>query len=85
LNVWSKPASIIIRLRDLHRWLTIATGHKSRSTGSPSGSTPFEKLHAQAGIAPADLEITITETPRQNRGFRGQTGDEVGLDYKVDV
>jgi len=45
----------------------------------------FEKLHAQAGIAPADLEITITETPRQNWGFRGQTGDEAGLDYKVEV
>ena len=45
----------------------------------------FEKLHAQADIAPADLEITIIETPRQNWGFRGQTGDEVGLDYKVDV
>lgn len=45
----------------------------------------FEKLHAQAGIAPADLEITITETPRENWGFRGQTGDAVGLDYKVEV
>jgi len=45
----------------------------------------FEKLQSQAGIAPADVEITITETPRQNWGFRGQAGDEVGLDYKVEV
>jgi phenylpyruvate tautomerase PptA (4-oxalocrotonate tautomerase family) len=45
----------------------------------------FERLHADVGIAPADLEITITETPRQNWGFRGRSGDEVGLDYKVDV
>ena len=45
----------------------------------------FERLHADVGIAPADLEITITETPRQNWGFRGQTGDEVSLNYKVEV
>jgi len=45
----------------------------------------FGKLQSEAGIAPADLEITITETPRQNWGFRGQTGDEVWLSYKVEV
>ena len=45
----------------------------------------FQRLQSQAGIAPADVEITITETPRQNWGFRGQTGDEVGLNYKVEV
>lgn len=30
-------------------------------------------------------EITITETPKQNWGFRGLTGDAVTLDYKVEV
>jgi phenylpyruvate tautomerase PptA (4-oxalocrotonate tautomerase family) len=45
----------------------------------------FERLQADVGVAPADVEITITETPRQNWGFRGQTGDEVGLNYKIDV
>jgi phenylpyruvate tautomerase PptA (4-oxalocrotonate tautomerase family) len=45
----------------------------------------FERLQSAAGLMPADVEITITETPRQNWGFRGQTGDEVSLDYKVDV
>ena len=44
----------------------------------------FDRLQA-VGIAPADVEITITETPRENWGFRGQTGDEVTLGYKVDV
>jgi phenylpyruvate tautomerase PptA (4-oxalocrotonate tautomerase family) len=44
----------------------------------------FERLQG-VGLTPADVEITITETPRQNWGFRGQTGDEVTLDYKVDV
>ncbi len=45
----------------------------------------FERIAAAAGIAAADIEITLTETPRHNWGFRGQTGDEVGLDYKVNV
>lgn len=45
----------------------------------------FERIEAEIGIAPSDVEITIFETPRQNWGFRGKTGDEVGLDYKVEV
>ena len=45
----------------------------------------FERLQADLDLAPADVEITITETPKQNWGFRGQAGDEVSLDYKVEV
>lgn len=45
----------------------------------------FERIEAEIGIAPSDVEITIFETPRQNWGFRGKTGDEVGLDYQVEV
>lgn len=45
----------------------------------------FERLQAEVGIAPADVEITIFETPRHNWGFRGQTGDAISLDYKVEV
>ena len=45
----------------------------------------FERLHADAGLSPMDVEITITETPKANGGFRGQTGDEGQLNYKVDV
>lgn len=45
----------------------------------------FERLEAEVNIMPADVEITIFETPRHNWGFRGQTGDEISLDYKVDV
>jgi len=44
----------------------------------------YERLGA-LGIAPADLEITITETPRCNWGIRGMPGDELGLGYKVEV
>jgi phenylpyruvate tautomerase PptA (4-oxalocrotonate tautomerase family) len=45
----------------------------------------FERLQSDAGLAPADVEITITETPQQNWGFRGQTGDETALNYTIDV
>jgi hypothetical protein len=36
-------------------------------------------------FAPADLEVTITETPEHNWEFRGQPGDEIGLEHKVEV
>jgi phenylpyruvate tautomerase PptA (4-oxalocrotonate tautomerase family) len=45
----------------------------------------FERIEREVGIGPADVEITITETPRANWGFRGQAGDEVALEYKVEV
>lgn len=45
----------------------------------------FERLERDVDIAPADVEITITETPRENWGFRGATGDQLQLGYKVDV
>ena len=45
----------------------------------------FERTQRELGLVPADLEVTISETPKHNWGFRGQPGDEVGLDYKVEV
>lgn len=45
----------------------------------------FERAQKELDLAPADLEVTITETPKHNWGFRGQPGDEIGLDYKVEV
>ena len=45
----------------------------------------FQRVCAQANRLPNELEITITETPRHNWGFRGLPGDEVGLPYRVQV
>ena len=45
----------------------------------------FERVHGQLNILPQDLEITITETPKHNWGFRGMPGDEIELNYKVEV
>ena len=45
----------------------------------------FERAHQQLNILPQDLEITITETPQHNWGVRGMPGDEIELNYKVEV
>ena len=45
----------------------------------------FERVEAECGIGPNDLEITIFETPKQNWGIRGRPGDELQLNYKVGV
>ncbi|MDZ8034312.1 MAG: tautomerase family protein [Nostoc sp. DedQUE08] len=45
----------------------------------------FSCLSEQVAIAPIDIEITITETPKHNWGIRGTTGDELNLNYQVQV
>jgi phenylpyruvate tautomerase PptA (4-oxalocrotonate tautomerase family) len=45
----------------------------------------FERIQTEFGISSQDVEITITETPKHNWGFRGSPGDEIGLNYKVEV
>jgi phenylpyruvate tautomerase PptA (4-oxalocrotonate tautomerase family) len=43
------------------------------------------ELTTALGLAAEDVEITITETPRENWGIRGRPGDELDLPYRVDV
>jgi hypothetical protein len=45
----------------------------------------FAAFERDLGIAPIDVEITITEQPAHCWGFRGMTGDEATLSYKIDV
>lgn len=45
----------------------------------------FERTSRLAGIAPQDVEVTIFETPRASWGIRGLSGDQIGLNYKVEV
>jgi hypothetical protein len=47
--------------------------------------TLFHEIEAQLGIAPVDIEITVKEQPPHCWGFRGITGDEATLHYKVNV
>lgn len=45
----------------------------------------FQNFEQKLGIAPNDVEITLTETPAHNWGIRGKAGDELVLDYKIAV
>jgi phenylpyruvate tautomerase PptA (4-oxalocrotonate tautomerase family) len=47
--------------------------------------TMYQKIAETADIKPQDLEITIFETPQCNWGIRGVPGDELELNYQVDV
>ena len=45
----------------------------------------FANIRERTGIAPDDIEITVFETPQENWGIRGQCGDDLMLNYKVNV
>ncbi|SOE23390.1 Tautomerase enzyme [Spirosomataceae bacterium TFI 002] len=45
----------------------------------------FKEINAQLNISTTDIEISIIESPASNWGFRGMTGDEVSLNYKIEV
>ena len=45
----------------------------------------FREFKEKLGFDYGDIEITIFETPKCNWGFRGSTGDEAELNYKVEV
>jgi len=45
----------------------------------------FQSIEQELNIENNDLEICIIESPASNWGFRGMTGDEIKLDYKVKV
>ncbi len=45
----------------------------------------FDRLEREFGISNLDLEIAIFETPKSNWGIRGLPGDELSLNYRVDI
>lgn len=45
----------------------------------------FDKIKADVGIDHMDVEICIYESPACNWGFRGMHGDEIKLNYSVNV
>lgn len=45
----------------------------------------FERINNELSISPQDVEVTIFETPKHNWGIRGLPGDELALNYKVNV
>ena len=45
----------------------------------------FDTIQDEVGISHQDIEICILESPAYNWGFRGMHGDEVQLNYKIEV
>jgi phenylpyruvate tautomerase PptA (4-oxalocrotonate tautomerase family) len=45
----------------------------------------FDRIRDEIGIDHQDIEICIYESPAENWGFRGYHGDEVKLNYKVNI
>ena len=45
----------------------------------------FDRIQAEIGIAHQDIEICIHENPACNWGFRGMHGDEIQLNYRINV
>jgi len=45
----------------------------------------FDRIQEKVGIQHQDLEVCIQESPACNWGFRGMHGDEIKLNYKIDV
>lgn len=45
----------------------------------------YNRLANDLQLALNDIEVCITETPPCNWGFRGQHGDEVKLNYAINV
>ncbi len=45
----------------------------------------FEHIEKDLNIVSNDIEICIFESPAENWGFRGMTGDEIKLTYEVKI
>lgn len=45
----------------------------------------FKRIQEKCNISPQDVEIALFETPKCNWGIRGLSGDELALNYKVEV
>jgi phenylpyruvate tautomerase PptA (4-oxalocrotonate tautomerase family) len=45
----------------------------------------FERFEKELGISNIDLEIILFESPKYNWGIRGKSGDELNLNYVVEV
>ncbi|MDR7384816.1 tautomerase family protein [Promicromonospora iranensis] len=45
----------------------------------------YDDVAPRLGLPVDDLEIVILESPRENWGIRGMSGDELTLSYRVEV
>jgi phenylpyruvate tautomerase PptA (4-oxalocrotonate tautomerase family) len=58
---------------------------RSKETKKELVKSVFTFIQAHTPISAQDIEVTLFETPKENWGIRGQCGDELVLNYKVNV
>jgi 4-oxalocrotonate tautomerase family enzyme len=58
---------------------------RTKETKKKLISLLFEHIRKELGIQAVDIEILIQEAPAYHFGFRGMSGDEMLLDYKVEI
>lgn len=58
---------------------------RSESTKKELIKSLFANIAGQVGIANEDVEVLLLESPASHWGFRGKTGDEINLNYSVEV
>ncbi|MBN2722171.1 MAG: tautomerase family protein [Campylobacterales bacterium] len=58
---------------------------RSQETKKQLIKTLFQEIEQELNIVINDIEICIIESPACNWGFRGQCGDEIALNYKVEI
>lgn len=58
---------------------------RSQETKKQLIRTLFQEIEKELSISINDVEICIIESPACNWGFRGQCGDEIALNYKVEI
>ncbi len=58
---------------------------RSEATKKELIKSLFANIAEQVGIANEDVEVLLLESPASHWGFRGKTGDEINLNYSVEV
>lgn len=77
--IYPKPRSECYLIIEIQ----LISGRKSE-TKKRLIQTLFKEFQSKLGMDPMDVEIVIFESPPENWGFRGITGDIATLPYPID-
>ena len=63
----------------------VAFAGRSREAKRELVRRMYDDVAPALGLAADDLELVVLESPPDSWGIRGRSGDELSLDYRVDV
>lgn len=58
---------------------------RSREAKRALVAAMYDDVAPALGLVADDLELVVIESPRENWGIRGRSGDELALTYRVEV